>query len=183
VGVTEAWLAGEPVDDLLARVGPGLAPAPDAAPIDARSWNAFAFTLGIRLARAYAHRPNAGEHVVDQMIVALAQIASIDELLADPEATTKLAITEATLRPFTMFAQSSAAELLMRLFRWGTRRVFKDRKLADSLAKLAAEAIDAHAECAGLAGADPDAARAAERAAQLADARTVLAGNARSLFA
>ena len=179
----EAWLAGEPVDDLLAHVGPGLAPAPDAPPIDARSWNAFAFTLGIRLARAYAHRPNAGQHVVDQMIVALARIASIDELLVDPEACMKVAITEATLRPFTMFAKSNAAELFMRLYRWGTRRVRGDRKLADSLVKLAAEAIDAHAECAGLAGTDPEAAREAERASQLADARTVLAGNARSLIA
>ncbi len=181
--MTEAWFAGAPVTDLLARVGPGLATAPDATPIDARAWNAFAFALGMRLGRAYAGRPNAGQHVLEQIAVALLQIASLDELLADPEGHVKAGIVEATLRPFTMFAQSTAAALIVRVFRWGMRRVYKDRKLADSLAKLAADAVEAHAETAALAGDDPDAAREAERAAQLADARAVLAGNAQSLLA
>ncbi len=180
-----AFLRGRAIadDDLLAVVGPGLAPAADATPIPSRDWNHFAFTLGLRLLIVYAHETKSKDHVLDICKTALATLVSVDELLAGEESETRATVgmIEATLRPMTMFAESAAAELQLRIFRWGMRRVHRDRHHHDSLADLARDAASAHAEIAARAGNDADAARDAERAAQRADAATVLAGRAASL--
>lgn len=175
-----AFLRGRPIADadLLAVVGPGLSPAADAPPIVSRDWNHFAFALGLRLLIVYAHESKSKDHVLDICKTALAMIATVDELLASENPQASVAMIEATLRPMTMFAHSSAAELQLRIFRWGMRRVHRDRYHHDSLADLARDAAEAHAEIAARAGNDADAARAVELAAQRADAATVLAGQA-----
>ena len=179
-----AWLSNQPIDEaaLLEHLGPGLAPAIDAAPLPGLVWNRFGYALGVRLLRAYAEHPRAAQHVVETCSTALAIVGGLDQILAAPETATSTMMIEATLHPFTRFADSSAATLLFRLFRWGTRRVRRDRRFADSLAQLAAEACDAHAELAGLLGRDASAARETERTQQLADARTMLAGGSDGLL-
>jgi hypothetical protein len=179
-----AYLAGKPVDDadLLAVLGPGLAPSADAPPIPSRDWNAFGFALGVRLLKAYAQQAIAEEHVIDICKTALATVAGAHDLLTAPDGASTVAIIEATLRPMTMLASSPAADLEWRIFRWGTRRIRRNRRLHDALADLARDAAEAHAELAARAGNDPDAARAEELAAQRADATTVLAGNASALL-
>jgi hypothetical protein len=181
---TLAWLAGQPIDEaaLLAHLGPGLAPAEGAAPLPGLAWNRYGYALGVRLLRAYAEHPNAKQHVLEACSTALAIVGGLDQILADPQTLISTMMVEATLHPFTRFADSDAATLLFRMFRWGTRRVRRDRRLADSLAQLAAEACDAHAELAALLGRDASAAREAERTQQLADARTMLAGESERLL-
>jgi hypothetical protein len=177
-------LGGKPVSDadLLDVVGPGLAPTADAPPIAALDWNAFAFRLGARLLDLYARQSSAQQHVIDICSTAVAIVGSVRELLAKPDRVeAMLAQTEATLRPMTMFSKSPAAELQLRIFRWGVRRIHRDRRLHDALADLARDAAEAHAELAARAGLDPGVARAAELAAQRADAATILAGQASSL--
>ncbi len=177
-----AWLRGEPVHDssVLSCVGPGLAPGPGAAPIAALAWNAFAFELGRRLLAALSMQPGAAAHVLDAASSGIAAVGSVQELLertSDPkEGAQAMAMIEATLRPMATLDGSSGAALLLRIFLWGTRRVRRDRRIADALATLAAEACEVHAELAGLGGNDPEAAEEAERAAQLADARSVVSG-------
>ena len=107
----------------------------------------------------------------------MAAVGAAESLLSDPEEGLKtVAVTEATLRPTATMDGSSGAALLLRIFRWGTRRIRKDRRVADSLATLAAEACNVHAELAALGGHDADAAREAERARQVADGRALLVG-------
>jgi hypothetical protein len=182
--VIVAWLANQAIDEtaLLAHLGPGLAPAANAAPLPGLAWNRFGYALGVRLLRAYAEHPSAQQHVLETCSTALAIVGGLDQILAEPETATSTMMIEATLHPFTRFADSTAAALLFRIFRWGTRRVRRDRRFADSLAQLAAEACEAHAELAGLLGRDAAAAREAERTQQLADARTMLAGESDRLL-
>jgi hypothetical protein len=172
-----AWLRGEPIDDVLEHVGPGLAAAPDATPIAAREWNAYAFAMGRRLLAAYARRPTTQEHVLEIGAMALATLADTEGLIAlgDQGRYTVLSV-EATLRPTALFSESDAMKVLLRIFRWGTRRVQQDRHLRDSLADLSVAACAAHGTLAELAGDDPMAAREVEREAQRADALDVLAG-------
>lgn len=179
-----AFLQNQPIADadLLAVIGPGLAPSIDAPPISSRDWNVFAFALGLRLLQVYANESKSEAHVLDICKTALATLVSLDELLAAENAQVTLGMIEATLRPMTMFAGSAAAELQLRIFKWGTRRVRRDRFHRDSLADLCRDAAEAHAEIFARAGQDADAARDTERAAQRADAATVLAGRAASLL-
>lgn len=180
--MTFAWLAAAPLDDTaaLAHLGPGLAPAADAPPIPALAWNHFAFALGRRLLVAM-NTGDAEPHVLEVCVHALAMIAGAESLLGQPDALLQVGTLSATLHPMTMLSPSPAAPLLLRLFDWGTRRLQRDRKLADSLATLCAEARALHGLLAARAGADPDAASSAELAAQRSDARTVLAGASASL--
>lgn len=160
---------------LLARVGPGLAPSPEAPPVPALAWNAFAFEVGRRLLTELAKQPGAAAHVIEAASSGIAAVGAAESLLRDPqEGFIAIAMIEATLRPMASLDGSTAAALLLRIFRWGTRRLRKDRRAPDSLATLAAAACEVHAELAALSGHDPDTAREAERAAQLADARSVL---------
>ncbi len=177
-----AFLRGQSIADadLLASIGPGLAPSAE-APIASRDWNHFAFALGLRLLIVYANESKSQQHVLDICKTALATMVTLDPGAAEEDRHARLGMIEATLRPMTMFARSVAAELQLRIFRWGTRRARRDRTLHDSLADLARDATEAHAEIAARAGNDADAARDAERAAQRADVATVLAGRASSL--
>jgi hypothetical protein len=172
-----AWWRGEPLDEdaLLASVGPGLTPRRDAAPVSAWAWNTFAFELGRRLLVELAGQPGSAAHVIEAAASGIAAVGAAKDLMSDPEAGLRdLAVIEATLRPMATLDGSSAAALLLRVFFWGTRRIRKDRRNADSLAALAAAARDVHAELAALSGDDPEAARQAERASELADARSVV---------
>lgn len=164
----QAFLRGVEVD-LLAHLGPGLSHGPATEPISAQRWNDFALKLGARLLARYAAQANATNHVIDISKTALATMATIHERLAEPELEVQLAMIEATLRPMTMFAESPAAELELRIFRWGVRRARRDRHLEDALAALARDAAEVHAQLAAEAGEDADQAREAEREAQRAD--------------
>jgi hypothetical protein len=177
-----AWLAGAPLDEdgVLAHVGPGLAAAADSAPIAALTWNAFAFAMGRRLLIAMS-TGDVPQHVVDICAQAIVLVANVDDLLGRPDGELVAGTTEATLRPMTMLSRAPGAELIMRLWTWGMRRLQRDRRLADTLAAIAAEACALHAQMAERAGGDGAAASAQERAAQLADARSVLAGAAATL--
>lgn len=163
----KAFLRGLEVDPM-ACLGPGLSRSPSAEPISAQRWNVFAFELGARLLARYAAQANATSHVIDICRTALATVATIHERLAEPELAVQLAMIEATLRPMTMFAGSPAAELELRIFRWGVRRARRDRRLEDSLAALAHDAAEVHAQLAAEAGEDADQAREAELEAQRA---------------
>lgn len=179
-----AWLGATPIasEALLARLEPGLAATRDGSPASSFAWNAFAFAMGRRLLAAYAQQTSAQLHVIDICASALVTVAGVKDVLAAGESgATSVAMIEATLHPMTMFSRSSAAELLFRIFRWGTRRVRRDRRFHDGLAALAESARDVHAELADLAGGDPQAARDAEAAAQHADALRVLAGDEAAL--
>ncbi len=141
----------------------------------ASAWNAFAFKLGERLLVALADHPGAKAHVLEIAMQGIAAVGAAENLIRDGEkGTMAVAMIEATLRPMAMMDGSSAASLLLRIFRWGTRRVRQDRRVADSLVTLANEACEVHAELAGLAGQNADAARDVERAAQRDDAEEVL---------
>lgn len=156
---------------LLSRLGPGL---PGVA---TWAWNEFAFELGRRVLVELAKQPGAAPHVIEAASSGLAAVGAAESLMSNPkEGLETVAMIEATLRPMATLAGSSAAALLLRLFLWGTRRIRSDRRVADALATLAAEACNAHADLAALGGLDAEAARQAERAAQLADARALLAG-------
>src|SRR5262245_37888748 len=180
-----AYLRGQSIDDaeLLTVVGPGLAAGPDVPPIPARDWNAFAFVLGARLLASYSRQASSQAHVVDICSTALATVSAAHDLLTQPDITVTLASIEATLVPMTLFSGSPAAELQLRIFRWGMRRIRRDRYHHDSLADLARAAADAHAEIAARAGDAADDAREVELTAQRADAKAVLAGSAASLIA
>jgi hypothetical protein len=164
----KAFLRGVEVDPM-ANLGPGLSHGRATEPISAQRWNGFAFKLGARLLVRYATQANATNHVIDISKTALATMATIHERLAEPELALQLAMIEATLRPMTMFAESPAAELELRIFLWGVRRARRDRHLEDSLAALARDAAEVHARLAAEAGEDGDRAREAEREAQRAD--------------
>lgn len=112
---------------------------------------------------------------------ALVRVAAVAELLGEPDAELQAGKLEATLRPMTTLSPSPAAPFMMRLYAWGVRRIQRDRRLEDSLATLCAEARALHGQLAERFGRDADAAVAGELAAQLADARVVLAGAAGSL--
>ncbi len=185
VSAPVAWLSGAPVEEaeLLAHLGPGLAACEGAAPVPALDWNAFAFALGRRLLLAYAGRPDAHGHALEVVPHALVCIAAVRDLLGEGEqGVVRLAMIEASLRPAALFTGAPVA-LVLELLRWATRRVRRDRHQVQSLAALAAAAVEVHAELAALAGQDAEAAREAERAVQLADAREVLAGRGEALVA
>lgn len=177
-----AWLAGAALDEreVVGHLGPGLAASVDAAPIPALAWNAFAFACGRRLLSAM-NNGETEQHVIDVCVAALVRIAAVAESLGEPDAELQAGVLEATLRPMTTLSPSPAAPFMMRLYAWGVRRIQRDRRLEDSLATLCAEARALHGQLAERFGRDADAAVAAELAAQLADARVVLAGAADSL--
>lgn len=180
--MTFAWLAGAPLaeDAVVGSLGPGLAAAADAAPVPPLAWNAFAFAVGRRLLITM----NNGEteaHVLEVCVAALGQIAGAGALLGEPDAELQVGMLTATLRPMTAFSPSPAAPFMLRLHAWGVRRLVRDRRLEDSLAGLCAEARALHGQLAERAGGDAAVAVAGELAAQLADARVVLAGAADSL--
>jgi hypothetical protein len=163
-------------DELLAALGPGCGDAPVFA------WNAFAFALGRRLLQVIANEGDVQPQFIEIAATALAAVGGAEQILADERACVNMAMIEATLRPLATMTGSPAADLLQRVFLWGTRRVRRDRMRPDALADLAAAARDVHAELAELAGHDPAAARAAEGVHPLADARAVLAGDAGRLL-
>lgn len=177
-----AWLAGAALDEgaVVECLGPGLAAAADAAPIPALAWNAFGFAVGRRLLIAM-NNGETEQHVIDVCVAALVRVAGVAELLGEPDAELQAGKLEATLRPMTTLSPSPAAPFMMRLYSWGLRRIQRERRLEDSLATLCAEARALHGQLAERFGRDADAAVAGELAAQLADARVVLAGAAGSL--
>ncbi len=139
--------------------GPGATAAPAAV------WNAVAFAAGERLLKRWVATDEVPGHVVDLWIHALAAVAGEAELRTE-EGYLHLGSLQATARPFGLGVRASAHEALLALFTWGTRRAARDRRVHWSLPVVLTRVADAVAELAEVAGGDPAAARAGERAAQ-----------------
>lgn len=146
--------------------GPGATAAPTEA------WNAVAFAAGERLLRAWAATDDVPAHVIELWANALAAVAAEPELRTE-EGRIHLLSLHATLHAFGLGVRPAVHGALAALFAWGTRRAARDRRVRWSLPEVLDRVTEARAELAEVAGGDPTAARAEERAAQDADVRRV----------
>lgn len=177
-----AWRGGKavPPDELLAAMGPGLAPSAGAAFVPAARWNEVAAAIGERLLRAVAMVRPFQEREADIYVNCIAVMATS----AGHDAGRRGAALEAVafLNTSRIMAEPRppSIEGALRWFApalaWATRHPLLDRKCPYKLSDLAAEAVAHHAALARAHGADPEAARLAEQQAQRHDVSSALAG-------
>jgi len=180
-----AWREGKGIGeaDLLAAMGPGLAPSATAQVVPTARFSEVAAAIAARLVRAIAvASPGIAEHELQMLVHAIAAMAIGGE--HDEERRIAALMAQANLGIVSRFgtartfALEGALGWFPRALEWATRRARLDRKCPHNLPELAAEAVSHHIAIARALGRDPEAAERAELEAQREDVRAVLSGRA-----
>lgn len=185
-----AWREGRgvPPEELLASMGPGLAPGQDSPCVPVTAWSLVAAAMAARLLRSIAQIPALQEHETSMLAHAVAAMS----IGGEPGEENRIAslMAQANLGIVTRIgtARTAAVEGALswfpRAFVWATHRARLDRKCPYSIPDLAAEAAAHHAALASShPGGDPEAARRAELAAQRRDVESALQGRPIELLA
>jgi hypothetical protein len=177
-----AWREGSgvPAGELLASMGPGLAPGENTACVPITAWSRVAAAMAARLLRSIAQIPGMQEHETNMLVHAVAAMSVGGEHNEENRIVALMSAANLGIVTRIGVARTASVEGALswfpRALAWAAHRACLDRKCPYNLPDLAAEAVSHHAALASHHGGDAKTAREAERGAQRRDVESALQG-------